>query len=272
MIQYFQSKLNEIKCNYSLALEKNDIDGVHDLRVAIKRMKAFFNLVESISGNFNARKNFKNFRKIAKNTRDLRDSQVQQILLKKMQSKLNLNINEYETFLKNGEIENMESFRNFSAQETVKKLDEGKEIISRALKNISRIHGETKAQGRFYNLRNDLILLSSESDLKDEILHKVRILSKETHYTLEIVQQCFHLFDDGNEFIKGIKKVHQALGKWHDFDVSLIYMGNFLNNYSGDVPAKIHNQLKQHILEEKRKLNRNFRTVLDEFKQIAVLL
>ena len=272
MIQYFRSKLNEIKRNYSLALEKNDIDGVHDLRVDIKRMKAFFNLVESISGDFNARKNFKNFRKIAKNTGGLRDTQVQQILLKKIQGTLNLEIYEYEIFLKNEEIENLESFRNFSEQEIIKKLDEEKKIFSRTLKNISRIHGETKAQGRFYNLRNDLVLLSSESDLRDEILHKVRILSKETHYTLEIVQQCFHLFDDGNKFIKGIKKVHQALGKWHDFDVSLIYMGNFLNNYSVDASAKIHNQLKQHILEEKGKLNRNFRAVFDEFKQIAVLL
>ena len=100
MIQYFQSKLHEIQYNYSLALEKNDIDGVHDLRVAIKRMKAFFNLVESISGDFNAGKKFRNFRKIAKNTGGLRDSQVQQILLKKMQSKLDLDINEYEIFLK----------------------------------------------------------------------------------------------------------------------------------------------------------------------------
>ena len=88
MIQYFQSKLNEIKRNYSLALEKNDIDGVHDLRVDIKRMTACFNLVESISGNFNARKNFRNFRKIAKNTGGLRDSQVQQILLIKILYKL----------------------------------------------------------------------------------------------------------------------------------------------------------------------------------------
>ena len=42
MIKYFNKKLKSIKYNYALSLEQNDVEGVHDLRVDIKRMKAFF--------------------------------------------------------------------------------------------------------------------------------------------------------------------------------------------------------------------------------------
>ena len=56
MMDYYQSKMKDIKRNYALAVEKNVYDGVHDLRVDLKRMKAFFNLVESINRDFKAKK------------------------------------------------------------------------------------------------------------------------------------------------------------------------------------------------------------------------
>ena len=269
ILKYFQSRLDEVAYNYTLALENNDPDGVHDIRVAIKRLKAFFNLFEYINDEFIARKNFRNFRKIAKNTCGLRDSQVQLELLGKLNKKLNLNVIDFESYLKKIESENLESFRIFSKKEPIKKLDSSKKLFKKALKDISPVWAETKAHGRFYNLKNDLIILSSESDLKEEILHKVRIKSKETHYTLEIVQQCFHIFEDRTDFIKDIKKVHQVLGKWHDYDVSLVYLDNFLSGYGNNSSSETYDQLRKHITKQKVKLSNNFRTVLDEFGKTA---
>ncbi len=269
MLDYFQSKLKEIKYNYILALEKNDQDGIHDLRVDLKRLRAFFNLVESISGEFNSRKNFRDFRKIAKNTSVLRDSQVQQKNAEKMKNTLNLDITDYLTFLKKMEAEGIETFLNFAKTNPVKKLKKSKKIINEALKAITTVCAVTKVQGRIYNLRNELILLSSENDLKEEILHKVRIRSKETHYTFDIIQQCFHLFEDHDDFKKEIKKVHQILGKWHDYDVSVIYLNNFLQGYSNNSSSETYTQLKKYIQKEKETLRKNCRTALNEFGEKA---
>ncbi len=271
ILEYFQTRLDEVTSNYSLALEQNDPDGVHDMRVAIKRLKAFFNLIESINDDFSAKKHFRNFRKIAQNTGVLRDSQVQLELFEKVNKKLNLDVTDFENYLKKRESENLESFRTFSKKETIKKLDGSKKAFKKALKDISPVWAETKAHGRFYNLKNDLIILSSETDLKEEILHRVRIQSKETHYTLEIVQQCFHIFEDGTDFTRDIKRVHQVLGKWHDYDVSLDYLNDFLLAYGTTSSAGIYNHVRKNIIKQKAKLSSNFRTVLDEFSQTAAL-
>ena len=270
ILEYFQSRLDEVTDNYTLTLEDNDPDGVHDMRVAIKRLKAFFNLVENVNDEFIAKENFRNFRKIAKNTSGLRDSQVQLELLGKFNKKLNLNVSDFESYLKKMESENIESFRNFSnKKKPVKKLDSSKKLLKKALKNISPVWSETKAHGRFYNLKTDLIILSSESDLREEILHKVRIQSKEIHYTLEIVQKCFHIDENRTDFIRDIKKVHQILGKWHDYDVNLVYLDNFLSGYGNNSSAATYKQLRKHITKQKAKLSGNFRTVLDEFSKTA---
>ncbi len=271
MPDYFQLKLKEMKSNYTLALKEKDIDGVHDLRVALKRMRAFFNLVEAVNGEFKANKNFRNYKKISGNTGGLRDSQVQRKLLDDMNKILKLDVNGYENFLKKKEDESFERFLSFSQKEPLERLKGSKKIITKALKNITGVHSETKAQGRLYNLKNNLILISSESDLKEEQLHRIRILSKETHYTFEIIQQCFHIYVDRKDFIKEIKKVHQILGKWHDYDICLLYLNDFLQSCGINPSAEPYSQLARHLREEKKNLNKNFRFVFDEFNQMARL-
>ena len=167
------------------------------------------------------------------------------------------------------ETENLELFHKFSMKEPIKKLKDSSKLIKKAFKNCTPIWAETKAHGRFYNLKNDLIILSRGNNLVEEILHKVRIQSKETHYTLEIVQQCFHILEDRTDFISEIKKVHQVLGKWHDFDISLVYLNNFMIGYNNGFSKETYIQLEKHINKEKAKLSKNFRTVLDKFSKTA---
>lgn len=272
MMVYFQAKLDEVRRNYMLVLEKNDHDGVHDLRVELKRMKAFFNLMEYITGDFDARKKFREYKVIARNTCNLRDSQVQQQVLKKVNIILNLDLKEYEHYLRRKEEENLEIFRKYSAENPIEKLKDRKNNINKALKIISPVSAETKAQGRFYNLRNNLVMLGRDGGLKEDMLHKVRILSKEIHYTFEIIQQCLHIYEDRKDFTVEIKKVHQLLGDWHDYVVGLIYLNEFIRDFRQDtsIESNVIPVIK-HIREEKRKLLRKFRTVMRGFDELAKL-
>ena len=272
MVKYFNKKLKSIKFNHALALEQNDFDGVHDLRVDIKRMKAFFNLVESLNPEFNSKNKFKYFRKITKSAGGLRDVQVQQKLAEDIKNALSLEIYEYESFLKDIEIDNLESLRNNSERELVNKLDESEKAIKGILKKISQIAAETKAQGRFYNLNNNMILLSNDNNLEEEVLHKVRILAKETHYTIEVIQQCFSLFADTGDFVKKIKKVHQNLGKWHDYEISRAYLSDFLKKTGKSSSSEPYHNVLQFIKKEKTSYRKNIQTVFDAFNKSAVLL
>ncbi len=238
----------------------------------LKRLKAFFNLVEAINPEFKANKNFKSFRRIAKNTGGLRDAQVQQELLGIVNKSLNLDASEYERYLKKIEISYIERFHSFSQTKPIKKLKDSKKIVGRAIKTVSPLRSETRAQGRFYNLKNNLILLNREDELGEDILHKVRILAKETHYNLEIIQRCFNLYTDLKDFIKELKKVHQALGKWHDFDVGNEYLTDFLAGYDNGSSLETYMQLVNYYKNEREMLKKNFRTVFNRFTETAALI
>ena len=271
MLDYFKNKMKEIDKNYILALKKNDPDGIHDLRVALKRLKAFFRLIETINCDFDAAGNFKNFKKIAKNTSSLRDSQVQQIVLNETKEALGIDVNEFELFLRKIETESVEKFQTFSKKAPVKKLKASKKNINNALKNISPVLAETKVHGRFYNQRNNLIIMSRKKYLKEELLHTLRFLSKETHYTFEIAQQCFKMFEDNEDFVRAIKKVHQTLGNWHDYYVSLEYLNNFMSVRNRNLSSEPYMLLKKHLIDVKNNYKSDFRSVFNEFAKNTVL-
>ena len=270
-MDYYQSKMKEIKRNYALAVEKNDYDGVHDLRVDLKRMKAFFNLVESINRDFKAKKNFAAFKKIAKSICGLRDAQVQMKLVKRIMKTFDLDVGAYISYLKKTEADNYKSFRVFSKTDPIGKLKENRKIILQSLKVMSPVRAETKARGRFINLRNNLILLNSERDLREDMLHKVRILSKETHFTIEIIHRCFHIWKDRNIFISEIEKVHKLLGDWHDLDVGIKNLNDFTAHMDENISVEPYNLLASHMSEEKEKMITQFRKSFDEFTQTALL-
>lgn len=271
LLYYFNGKLISIAYNYGLALGANDEDGVHDLRVALKRLKAFFNLIEALNNNFTAKKEFKKFRRIAKRTAMIRDSQVQQKLVMEAEKNTGRSVDDYREFLREQEKKGIEIFLQFAKKNTLYALQRTEKDIRKSTANISHISATTKAEGTFYNLRNNMLLLSSEEDLRQEVLHKVRILSKETHYTFEIVNTCFDLFiDEFDMFTKAIKKVHQALGKWHDYDVALEFYEAYLKQNGSEKTDEPHRKLADYFRTERDSFNGTFRTVFDEFKETAI--
>jgi len=73
--------------------------------------------------------------------------------------------------------------------------------------------------------------LGSHPDFVEKDYHAIRILSKETRFTLEIIQKCFpdkSALQDINNALRG---VHQALGKWHDFDTGLKMLEDFKEDF-----------------------------------------
>ncbi len=271
LLYYFNGKLISIAYNYGLALGANDEDGVHDLRVALKRLRAFFNLIEVLNNNFIAKKEFKKFRRIAKRTAMIRDSQVQQKLVKNAEINTGESFNDYREYLLEQEKKGIEIFLQFAKKNSLYALQRTEKDIRKSIANLSNISATTKAEGTFYNLRNNMLLLSGEEDLRQEVLHKVRILSKETHYVFEIVYTCFDLFvDEFDMFTKEIKKVHQALGKWHDYDVALEFYEAYLRQSKSAKDDEPHRRLADYFRTERDSLNGTFQTVFDEFKESAI--
>lgn len=231
LIAYYDSKLDEVRANYYFAAKRNDPDGVHDLRVELKRLKAFFNLIESVNPSFNSDERFVDFKLIAKKIAALRDSQVQIELLGELKPRTVKDPfpgKNFPVFLKRKENEAVASFAEYTKTFPLEKLNDTREIIEKTLSKISPEDMLARAIKRFFFLKSEFTSTVKAPVVKEETLHKVRILTKETHYTLEILQKCFHTFENAKVFIDEVKKAHQAIGKWHDFEVGILYISRYL--------------------------------------------
>lgn len=248
LIDHYQNRFNKIRENYYLAVVKNDVEGFHELRVQIKQMRAYFNLIESLHCDFEAKKQFRGFRKVFKEAGIVRDIHVQQALVKEFEKKLNRPFPEYTNHLSEQEQKSLQQFFKFSKKFNINVLMKKIGTIEHILGKISKEPAYVNAEKRFDNLIDKLISLRNDENYGEKILHKMRILLKETRYTLEIILECFPEINLNKNLNKALRDLHRILGKWHDNDVGIQFLQSFETS---------DNNSQEEIIESMRKEKEN---------------
>ncbi len=269
LTSYFNAKLEEITFNYYLAL-KRDKDGIHDLRVAIKRLKAFHNLIEACAVDFDAPASFKVFRRLAKSTGQLRDAQVQRELMQKINSGNKLDITSFDIYLADMEERGYQRFLRLSKRDPLKKFSGSRKAVVKSLKKTSITRAETMARGRFINLLNNIVITGRTKSYRESNLHKVRIHSKEIHYTFELLASCLGLYEERTEFPAAVKKVHSVLGKWHDCEVCLDLIERFQAETPENAADTAVKSYAEKIRKEKARLLKKYKTSMADFVEYAL--
>jgi CHAD domain-containing protein len=264
---YYGNLQRIIEENYNLAVKYTDEDGVHDMRVAIKRLRAYFNLIEWINPVFQAKEILKPIRRLFKAAGRIRDIHVQQELVRKWASELDLEMSEYYNFLKQNEMEERKRFL-----PSVKKFDLGIfqknwVLIQNILAFISTEYIQYKAEERLNLQIEELIKFREKENFIEDDYHAIRILAKETRYTLEVLQTCFPPKDDWKKLNEALRKVHQALGRWHDDDVARQFLDNFLHLYFRKrfYDRSSYTKYKRNLTNDKRKQLKEFEQRWTEF-------
>lgn len=275
-LKYYTSRCKNLKDHFFMALMYFDPDGVHDLRVEIKQLRSFFGLIQWIAPTFTAKKNIRNIRKLFKSAAGLRDVQVQQMLTREWSQELGTFLSEYYNTLKQKEFPARDQFvafaHNFDLQN---EIAINKKRISKALEIFSDKDAEAKTGDRVEQLLQQIITYGSENRLQEEHLHKLRILAKETRYTLQIAQRCFPELGYSDELDKQLRGLHQVLGKWHDTDIALEHVDGFLTDFydqfddtNDDFPLtkrSVYDKLCQNLQKKKTSLLSTFDERWNEF-------
>lgn len=231
---YYGNLQRIVEENYNLAVRFADVEGVHDMRVGIKRLRAYFNLIEWINPVFQAKQNLKPIRRLFKAAGKIRDIHVQQELMMRWATELNLEMSEYYNFLKQKETEERKRFTDFAKKKfDLKVFQSNWTLIQNVLSFISTEYIQYKSEERFNAQIEGLIKFKEKENFVEDDYHAIRILSKETRYTLEVLQACFPPKNIWTQLNETLRKVHQALGRWHDDDVSLLVLDGFLLSYAG---------------------------------------
>jgi CHAD domain-containing protein len=231
---YYGNLQRIVEENYNLAVRFADVEGVHDMRVGIKRLRAYFNLIEWINPVFQAKQNLKPIRRLFKTSGKVRDIHVQQELIRRWATELDLEMSEYYNFLKQKETEERKRFADFAKKKfDLKVFKSNWTLIQNVLSFISTEYIQFKSEERFNAQIEELVKFKEKENFIEDDYHAIRILSKEMRYTLEVLQTCFPPKNIWTQLNETLRKVHQALGRWHDDDVSLLFLDGFLLSYAG---------------------------------------
>jgi CHAD domain-containing protein len=149
-------------------------------------------------------------------------------------TELNLEMSEYTNFLKLKETDERKRFADFAKKKFDPKVFRSYwTLIQNVLSFISTEYIQYKSEERFNSQVEELIRYKAKENFVEDDYHSIRILSKETRYTLEVLQTCFPSKSLWEKLNETLRKVHQALGRWHDNDVALLFLDGFLLSYAG---------------------------------------
>lgn len=228
MTDSFDRQLARLRENYLLALKTRGKEAIHDYRVAIKRLKALFNLVESINPDFRAKKQFRRFRSLFKSSAQLRDLHIQMDIAGEFSTLPGFPGTEYLSFLRKRECKAVAKMEEFGEDFNFTRLEKKRKKIEWALQNTDVETAGGAMRTRFDSLLDKLTRKIEGREPEDREMHAVRILAKEFHYTGEILRECFpERLPDGENMFAKLKRVHQALGKWHDYEVAHAWLKRF---------------------------------------------
>ncbi|OGG06752.1 MAG: hypothetical protein A3F83_16495 [Candidatus Glassbacteria bacterium RIFCSPLOWO2_12_FULL_58_11] len=269
VLDYFNARVAGLEQFCSLALERKEPEGIHQLRVENKRLKAFFCLLESINPALEAKKYFSGFRQLSKSGAAERDAFVQLELLNELTAdNRELELPGYREFIRQLEETGWNVFQQTAAAIKFQDFYKKAEAIDRALRNVTQKRAESRAMRRFEAMCNLLAGLKSSRSAADQVFHQIRIVSKEAYFTYQIIQNCFssYIEEEGKEPALFLKQTHQLLGRWHDCEICR----SCLKEYWAS-PPKISDQpgleaMRGIILERKERLKEEFIKLDPEFK------
>ncbi len=231
-LTYYESRCKNLAEYFLPASNYFDPDGVHDLRVEIKQLRSFFRLIEWIAPTFTVKKNIRNIRKLFKSAADLRDIHVQQILTREWSKELGVFLSEYYNTLKQKEFPARAEFATFAANfDLHDEIAVNQKRILKALEHLSDKDGTAKTRDRIEQLLQQIVEYGNANRLQEEHLHKLSILAKETRYTIQVAQKCFPELGYTEELDQQLRGLHQVLGKWHDTDIALGHIDDFLTEF-----------------------------------------
>jgi CHAD domain-containing protein len=229
--QNYESQAVRVRDLCRLAGRTFGVEAVHDLRVEIKRLRAFFDLVESCNPLFAGADQFRPIRKLFKAAAPLRETQVDSSLARDKSAAMGLCLDEYRNELKEAEFRARKKFAAAAGSFDPDLFLEREMAIHRALGGIDLPGLQSKAEAYLRNLTGELLRLKQSGPQDRKTLHRVRILAKKTRYVLEVVQTCFRPDEAAFQGLNdSLRAVHQALGQWHDFQLGLASVQEFYNN------------------------------------------
>lgn len=256
LVNYYKNHSHKFKTNLRKLSENPDDEIVHDLRVAVKRIRTVYLLLQHLSPDeFDAKSMGAKFRILFKLSGNLRDTQIQISILERYSNQTNQHYTHYLLFLKKQENKTLHKLDQY-----LKQVDFNEMIIT----NLNIEHyliqkgTEKEILEMIDQLITDLMIQSAglhKDNIEEDDLHLIRRYVKQCQYLLAIAKSITETEHD--VYAKKLKIVSHAgelLGNWHDIEVGIHQLELFrLESNQADYYYEKYRDLNVKMNEELNK-------------------
>ncbi len=248
MTKYFKKReeainhlLKNSKCEYTPAT-------FHALRVEIKKLDAFLDIVNSTSEDFERAKVFKPFKEIFDQAGKVREIYIEETTLKKYSAMPLVKL--YRDKLKKSRLQEQAHYFSIADKKVVSKLKDSYRKIATVLDQVDKEKVKTYMKEK----QNEIIKLLNQQSIKVAHAHDLRKKLKKFNYNRKSLKQEKKYKPLPQEEI-----LPDLLGKWHDGQVIVKHLKKSMATDA--INPKEMNELKKVTTKISSKTNSLFRKI-----------
>jgi CHAD domain-containing protein len=211
-VDYYRSLDKKFGDHFRNSLRQDEAENIHQLRVIIKKIKAFFHMLNYLDDDFNFGKLFREFENIFKEAGKIRDVQVRIFLFDSIEKEISVPL-----INQRRRSEKDEKIKFISYKKNVKKKPG---FHAKVKKKITRL---LKKDFTFASIK--LYLISQSEEITERMnkhhfsyreLHKLRIHLKRYYYNIFLLNDCLLKNKLIAKHIDRLNKLQDQLGNLHD--------------------------------------------------------
>jgi CHAD domain-containing protein len=228
ILTYFDERSEKFRTALYSAQTYFAIEGIHDLRVEMKRLRILYELIDHTAPSFASKPSFLPLKNLFQAAGALRDIDIFQAIA--LQQLKTLDLCEYVNFLKAEELRLRGAFRDISAVFPDTTLTRSRRQIHSFLAITQRQRLRKCIENRICELAGavqDLLAFKKQNSIR---LHSSRKTSKALRYMLDIRQACYGKSESAADAINQLKSTYDCLGEWRDNLIARRSVDSFLES------------------------------------------
>ncbi len=234
--EYYLHQHRNIAHYLELCLSLPEPELVHELRLSIKKLRAFHKLAEQINPGDQDEQIYikRRVRKLYKVAGQLRDTQVQIHLLTTFEELTGIEYPEFGTWLLRREKKRISRFGRKPNQlvphSTTQRTHEKISNLLALATDESIMTAAGKALAGLYSKAQKL----SSVSMNDSNLHSIRTLTKQMKYILNIMNHSYTDFKYSEISVAALHEIEVAAGHWHDNLVRIELLCKFMDKIKAE--------------------------------------
>ncbi|MBM4157719.1 MAG: CHAD domain-containing protein [Ignavibacteria bacterium] len=268
LYKYYTAEEKKFSKNLNHTYNFKDKEIIHDLRLSLKKIKSFLELIQFLNDEINVLKYYKQYKKIFKMAGSIRDIHIEEKMIETIEDKYNLTFAGIKTYLKELEEENKKNLNAIVSGYDWVLSGKINKKISKIISSKMESDAKLRVLRRINSYKGNIIKTLNIENLNEIHLHRFRRDLKNFMYSLNTFTFLLQNRDEYKKFIKEIDKIQELLGKWHDYIITVQKVKEYQKTLTDETEIHLMNFLSGVLEYEEKKMLEKINEDIEKYKTL----